>query len=151
MNKQCLEAMSKLHKALTIDPTNDKAVWYLGEVHKFKAFLNPDHDEAKIEYDVAFRYFIKAVELSPRNEDYRYSLKICAQPAPEMHKMRNMQGEVGLVDQILARESGASSSSVKGTYDLKCELLGGVILAIGLVAWIIMTKSNVPPPPSSSR
>lgn len=35
------------------------------------------------------------------------------QPAPEMHKMRNMQGEVGLVDQILARESGASSSSVK--------------------------------------
>lgn len=63
MNKQCLEAMSKLHKALTIDPTNDKVVWYLEEVHKFKAFLNPDHDEAKIEYDVAFRYFIKAVEL----------------------------------------------------------------------------------------
>lgn len=62
MNKQYLDAVSKLDEALTINPAKHEALWCLGNAHTANAFLTSDQDEAKIQFDLAFECFQKAVE-----------------------------------------------------------------------------------------
>lgn len=148
--KMLKDAVSKLDEALAINPVKHEALWILGNAHTANAFLTPDQDEAKIMFDQAFLCFQKAVEECPGNEHYLQSLGSCAK-ASEMHKELHKHGALSQAQQTLGG-GPAASSSAKGSAknknsDLKYDILGWVILAVGLVAWIGMAKSNVPPPP----
>ncbi|KAI3497625.1 hypothetical protein L1887_33064 [Cichorium endivia] len=148
--KMLKDAVSKLDEALTINPAKHEALWCLGNAHTANAFLTPDHDEAKIKFDQAFQCFEKAVEECPGNEHYLQSLASCAK-APELHKEIHKHGGLGQAQQTLGGGGASTSSNAKGNAnnknsDLKYDIFGWVILAVGLVAWIGMAKSNVPPP-----
>ncbi|KAI3731413.1 hypothetical protein L1987_62601 [Smallanthus sonchifolius] len=148
--KMLKDAVSKLSEALSINPAKHEALWCLGNAHTASAFLTSDHDEAKILFDEAFQCFKKAVEECPGNEHYLQSLASCAK-APELHKEIHRHGGLGQAQQTLgggsAASSSAKSSAKNKSSDLKYDIFGWIILAVGLVAWVGMAKSNVPPPP----
>ncbi|XP_059294320.1 mitochondrial import receptor subunit TOM20 [Lycium barbarum] len=149
--KMISDAISKLEEALEVNPQKHDAIWCLGNAHTSQAFLTPDEDEAKVYFDKAAQYFQQAVDADPENELYRKSYEVSSK-APELHAEIHKQGAM---QQAMGQAMGpgpSTSTSTKGSKkkkssDLKYDILGWVILAVGLVAWVGFGKSNAPPPP----
>ncbi|KAK4417903.1 Mitochondrial import receptor subunit TOM20 [Sesamum alatum] len=147
--KMIQDAIDKLEEALVVNPRKHDALWCLGNAYTSNAFLVPDLDEARVDFHKATQYFEQAYELEPQNELYKKSLEVAAK-APELHVEIHKHG---LGQQAMAPGPPASSSTKqqstkksKGS-DLKYDIFGWIILAVGIVTWLGFAKSNVPPPP----
>lgn len=141
------DAISKLDEALLVDPKKHDALWCLGNANTSYAFLIPDQDEAKGYFDKATQYFQQALELDPGNTLYLKSLEVAAK-APDLHSEVHKQG---IAQQAMgagpSTSSSAKGSKTKKNSDLKYDIFGWIILAVGIVAWVGFAKSQVPPPP----
>ncbi|XP_042007961.1 mitochondrial import receptor subunit TOM20-like isoform X1 [Salvia splendens] len=144
------DAIDKLERALVIDPSKHDALWCLGNAYTSSAFLIPELEEARVYFDKATQYFEQAFELEPTNELYKKSLEVTSK-APELHVEIHKNG---LGQQAMAGAPASSSASTKQqstktskSSDLKYDIFGWVILAVGIVAWVGFAKSNMPPPP----
>jgi len=145
--KMVKDAVSKLEEALKVSPNKHDTLWCLGNAHTSHAFLIPEHEVAKIYFKTASQYFQRAVEQDPTNELYQKSLEL-TEKAPELH--------LEVHKQIFNPQSvGAGSSTVsnkgsrkKKSSDLKYDIMGWIVLAVGVIAWVGMAKSHVPPPPT---
>lgn len=149
--KMMNDSISKLEESLLINPTKASALWSLGNANTSLAFLTPDFAEAQPYFSKAGDYFQQAVEQDPDNELYRKSLEVTAK-APELHMEIHKPG-VG--QQSIGGGPSASSNTKaakkKKSSDLKYDICGWIILAIGIVAWVGMAKSHLPPPPPQPR
>ncbi|XAR52007.1 hypothetical protein NMG60_11006832 [Bertholletia excelsa] len=145
--KMLQDAMSKLEEALVINPKKHDALWCLGNAHTSNAFLTTDQDQAKIYFDKASQYFQQAVDEDPGNELYLRSLEVSAK-APELHTELHKHG---LAQQAMgsgpSTSSSAKTAKKKKGSDLKYDIFGWIILAVGIVAWVGFAKSHVPSPP----
>ncbi|XP_019184123.1 PREDICTED: mitochondrial import receptor subunit TOM20-like isoform X1 [Ipomoea nil] len=146
-----LDSISKLEEALDINPQKHDAVWCLGNAHTSHAFLTPDQDEAKVYFDKATLCFERAVEADPANDLYRKSLEVAAK-APELHteihKHGSMQQAMGQMGPGPSTSTSTKQTAKnKKSSDLKYDIFGWIILAVGIVAWVGFAKSQVPPPP----
>ncbi|CAJ2668060.1 unnamed protein product [Trifolium pratense] len=138
------DALSKLEEALVIDPTKHYTLWCLGNANTSCAFLVSDINDAKPYFDKAVLYFQKALELDPENGLYLQSLKV-ALKGPGLHTEIRKQG--------FGQSQGGSSASSKEQVSKKKEnndfkyydLMGWCILAAGIVTWVAIAKSHVPP------
>ncbi|EYU45410.1 hypothetical protein MIMGU_mgv1a013015mg [Erythranthe guttata] len=143
------DAIEKLEEALIVDPRKHDALWCLGNAYTSNGFITPDPDEARVFFDKSTHYFEQAYELEPQNELYKKSLEVAAR-APELHAEVHKHG--GLAEQAMAPGPSASTSTKSGkksgNSDLKYDICGWVILAVGLFVWVGFAKSNMPPPPS---
>ncbi|XP_057949578.1 mitochondrial import receptor subunit TOM20-like [Malania oleifera] len=144
--KMIKDAISKLEEALVINPTKHEALWCLGNAHTSQALLTPDLDEAKIYFGEASLYFKKAVNEDPGNELYVKSLEVAAK-GPEMHMEFHKQGISQEATSGVSSTSSARSSKKKKSNDLKYDVFGWIILAVGVVVWVGMAKSHLPSPP----
>ncbi|KAA8548236.1 hypothetical protein F0562_004503 [Nyssa sinensis] len=85
---------------------------------------------------LASQYFQQAVEVDPGNELYQKSLEVAAK-APELHVEIHKHG---LGQQAMGTEPPSTSSSAKTSKkknsDLKYDIFGWIILAVGIVAWV---------------
>ncbi|XP_020572034.1 mitochondrial import receptor subunit TOM20-like [Phalaenopsis equestris] len=140
------DAASKMEEALQIDPRKHDTLWCLGNAHTSHAFSLNDHDAAKAYFGKATQCFQQALEEDPGNEIYMKSLEFSFK-GPELH----MEIQRQMANQPDAsRRSSTSNTKVskkKKKSDLKYDILGWVILAIGIVTWVGMAKSHIPPPP----
>ncbi|XP_073280567.1 mitochondrial import receptor subunit TOM20-like isoform X4 [Primulina huaijiensis] len=144
--KMVLDAISKLGEALDVDPRKHDTLWALGNAYTSNAFLFPDLDEARPYFDKAAQYYEQAVELEPSNELYKKSLEVAVK-APELHVEFHKHG---FSQQAMGSGPSASTNTKTKkakTSDLKYDIFGWVILAVGIVAWVGFAKSNVPSPP----
>ncbi|GKD53490.1 mitochondrial import receptor subunit TOM20-like protein [Tanacetum coccineum] len=167
--KMIKDAVSKLEEALAINPLKHEAMWCLGNAQTTQGFLTPDHDEAQILFEQASEFFQKAVDECPGNAEYLQSL-VNSSKASELHHEVHKAGGLAQT-QALAGGSGASSSNAKVVYfslvfvvflvhvsagikkgsgkkknnDLMYDVCGWIILAVGIVAWVGMAKSHMPP------
>ncbi|CAK9143305.1 unnamed protein product [Ilex paraguariensis] len=145
--KMILDAISKLKEALLVNPKKHDVIWCLGNAHTSYAFLTPDQDEAKGYFDKASQFFQQAVDEDPGNDIYCKSLELTAK-APELHSEIHKQG---FAQQAMgagpSTSSSAKSSKKKKSSDLKYDIFGWIILAVGIVAWVGFAKSQSPPPP----
>ncbi|KAL9457964.1 hypothetical protein AB3S75_006918 [Citrus x aurantiifolia] len=148
--KMILDAISKLEEALVVSPNRHDTLWCLGNAHTSHAFLTPDQDEAKEYFNKATLYFQQAVDEEPSNELYQKSLEVAAK-APELHMEIHKHGlgqqTMGASTGPSSTSSGAKTSKKKKSSDLKYDIFGWVILAVGIVAWVGFAKSHMPPPP----
>ncbi|CAL5368557.1 unnamed protein product [Camellia sinensis] len=137
------DAMSKLEEALMINPKKHDALWCLGNANTSIAFLTPDHDEATSYFDKASKYLQQAVDEDPENELYCNSLKVSSKilfiSAPDLHVEIHKQG-------FAQQAMGGAKPANKKNNDLKYDIFGWIILAVGIVAWVGFAKSQVPPP-----
>ncbi|RID76291.1 hypothetical protein BRARA_B03270 [Brassica rapa] len=136
------EAISKLEEALLIDPKKHPAIWCLGNAYTTLAFLTPEETEAKYNFDLAAHFFQVAVDEQPENETYQKSLEMTAK-APLLHAEVHRQG-FGQQPLGGAGPSGASRSKVVKSSELKYDVMGWVILAVGVVAWVGYAKATAP-------
>ncbi|KAI4348315.1 hypothetical protein L6164_009050 [Bauhinia variegata] len=143
--KMIRDAISKLEEALVINPKKHDAIWCLGNAHTSHAFLIPDQDEAKGFFDKAAEYFQQAIDEDPSNELYQKSLDVSAR-APELHVEIHKHG-FGQPPGTAASSSGTKTQKKKKSSDLKYDIFGWIILAVGIVAWVGFAKSQPPPPP----
>lgn len=144
--KMIQEAITKLEEALEINPKKAETLWCLGNALISSGFLLPDAEDAGIYFMKANGYFTKACDEDPGNELYSKSLEISAK-APELHAEIHKHG----FDQSSATApSGPSASSDRGakkSSDLNYDIMGWVILAVGIVAWVGFANSRIPAPP----
>ncbi|KAL9423681.1 hypothetical protein AB3S75_035712 [Citrus x aurantiifolia] len=145
-SKKIINAISKFEEALVIDPAKHYTLWSLGNAHTSCGFLTADLSEAKGDFDKASECFQRAVDEEPTNELYQKSLEVSTK-APELHMELHKHG---INQQTLGGGSSASNaqSSKKKSSDLKYDIFGWVILAVGIVAWVGMANSRIPPPPA---
>ncbi|KAH1091815.1 hypothetical protein J1N35_019072 [Gossypium stocksii] len=163
--KMVQDAISKLEEALSINPKKHDALWCLGNAQTCFAFLTNKEDEARPYFEKAAQYFQQAVDEDPSNEIYLKSLEISAKflllpQAPELHQEIIKQG---LGQQMLGAGPSTSTSTSssattatknKKSSDLKYDIFGWAILAVGIVAWVGFAKSQMPPsqlPPPPPR
>lgn len=142
--KMISDAIAKLEEALEVNPQKHDAIWCLGNAYTSHGFLNPDEDEAKVYFDKAAQCFQQAVDADPENELYQRSFEASSK-ASELHAQIHKQGPI---QQAMGPgpSTAASTKGTKKSSDLKYDIFGWVILAVGLVAWVGFAKSNVPPP-----
>ncbi|XP_076905727.1 mitochondrial import receptor subunit TOM20-like [Bidens hawaiensis] len=141
------DAISKLDEALSINPVKHEALWCLGNAYTANGFFNLDHDEAQVQFEQAAECFLKAVDECPGNEHYRQSL-VNSSKAPELHNEFVKQGVFNQTQQSSGGGSAAASktkvkSKTKNS-DLKYDICGWVILAVGIITWLSMAKSHMP-------
>ncbi|KAL3630833.1 mitochondrial import receptor subunit tom20 [Castilleja foliolosa] len=147
--KMIQDAIDKLEEALVVDPTKHDALWCLGNAYTSNAFLIPDLDEARGLFDKASQYFEQASQLEPQNELYKKSLEVTAK-GPELHAEIHKHG---FSQQAMGPGPSSSGSSKQQSTkrskssDLKYDIMGWIILAVGIVTWVGFAKSNMPPPP----
>ncbi|KAL1553292.1 mitochondrial import receptor subunit tom20 [Salvia divinorum] len=148
------DAIEKLEEALVVDPRKHETLWCLGNAYTSNAFLIPDLEEAKRYFDKSAQYFEQAYELEPQNELYKKSLEV-ASKAPELHTEIYKHGLGPLGSQTTGIDPSASASTstkqnakTSKNSDLKYDIGGWVILAIGVVVWLGFARSDVPPPPA---
>ncbi|XVF60031.1 hypothetical protein PTKIN_Ptkin08bG0010200 [Pterospermum kingtungense] len=150
--KMIRDAISKLEEALSIHPKRHDALWYLGNAHTSFAFLTSKEDEARPYFEKATQYFQQAVDGDSDNEIYRRSLDVSVK-APELHQEIIKHG---LSQQTLGGPGPSASTSSSSTKtatknkkssDLKYDICGWIILAVGLVAWVGFATSQMPMPP----
>ncbi|KAI7724752.1 hypothetical protein M8C21_004629 [Ambrosia artemisiifolia] len=141
------DAISKLNEALAINPAKHEALWCLGNAYSAYGFLNPDHDEAQIEFDHAAECFQMAVNECPGNEHYLQSL-VNSSKAPDLYNELVKQGVFNQPQQSVgggpATSSKEKKSENKKSSDLKYDICGWIILAVGIMAWVGMAKSHMP-------
>ncbi|XP_055803070.1 mitochondrial import receptor subunit TOM20-like [Solanum dulcamara] len=145
--KMISDAISKLEEALEVNPQKHDAMWCLGNAYTSHGFLNPDEDEAKVYFDKAALCFHQAVDADPENELYQKSYEVSSK-ASELHAQIHKQGPI---QPAMGPGPSTAATSTKGSKkkkssDLKYDIFGWVILAVGLVAWVGFAKSNMPPP-----
>lgn len=149
------DAISKLEEALEVEPKKPETLWCLGNALTSLAFLFSDADEAGNFFKQAGEYFTKACEEDPSNELFRKSLEIAAK-APELHAEFHKGGFAQQLQQAEAPAAAGSSASAstrtttkkKKSSDLKYDIMGWVILAVGIVTWVgFAAKNSMPPPP----
>ncbi|ESW35747.1 hypothetical protein PHAVU_001G261400 [Phaseolus vulgaris] len=140
------DALSKLEEALLINATKHETLWYMGNAHTSYAFLTPDISEAKGYFDKAYEYFRKAVDEDPGNGLYRKSFEISVK-APEIHMEIHNSGLGPMSNAGSSATSKGKESKRQKNNDFKYDIFGWIILAVSIVAWVGMAKSNIPPSP----
>jgi tetratricopeptide (TPR) repeat protein len=146
----CLsDAVAKLEEALRINPRKHDALWCLGNARTSQGFLVTDTDKANAYFKKAARCFQHALDEEPNNELYRKALEM-TEKAPSLHQELQKQ----LASQQVILGSGptvatgnAAKRPKKKDNDFKYDVLGWIVLAVGVIAWMGMTKSSMPPPP----
>ncbi|GMH15038.1 hypothetical protein Nepgr_016879 [Nepenthes gracilis] len=137
------EAVSKLEEALVLNPHKHDALWCLGNAYTNHALLNPDMDEATTYFKKATQYFQQACVEDPANELYTKSLEFSFK-APEVYAQFHKNGGIAAGP---STSSTKTATKKKKSSDLKYDILGWVILAAGIVAWVGFAKNHLPPPP----
>ncbi|TXG54873.1 hypothetical protein EZV62_020129 [Acer yangbiense] len=152
--KMISEAISKLEEALLVSPNRHDTLWCLGNAYTSHAFITPELEEAKEYFNKATIYFQQAVDEEPTNELYLKSLEVAAK-APELHteihKQAAAQAAMGATAGPSSTSATAKSAKKKKSSDLKYDIFGWVILAVGIVAWVGFAKSHMPPSPPTPR
>ncbi|KAK1281685.1 Mitochondrial import receptor subunit TOM20 [Acorus calamus] len=146
--KMVKDAVSKLEEALEVNPKKHDALWCLGNAFTSQAFLTPDGDLSKGYFAKASQCFQQAVDEEPMNDLYVKSLEVTSKflNAPDLHLELQKQA---VSQQATAGGSSSQTKTSKKTKgsDLKYDIFGWVILAVGIVVWVGMAKSQAPPPP----
>ncbi|KAE8705056.1 putative mitochondrial import receptor subunit TOM20 [Hibiscus syriacus] len=149
--KMIKDAIAKLEQALSINPQKHEALWCLGNAETSLAFLTNKEDEAGPHFDKAATYFQQAVDEDPTNEVYLKSLEISSK-APELLREILKHGLDQQMVGVGSPHAPASSSENPGkkgkkNNDLRYDIFGWIILAIGIIVWVGFAKSRLPPPP----
>ncbi|CAA6667883.1 unnamed protein product [Spirodela intermedia] len=145
--KMVKEAVSRLEQALEVNPKKHDTLWCLGNAHTQHAFLATDQDMAKAYFTKATTCFRQAVEEDPGNELYLKSLEVTVK-APDLHL--EIQRQAASQQAAASPPSSASNAKVskkKKSNDLTYDICGWIILAVGIITWVGMAKSHLPPPP----
>ncbi|VVB14223.1 unnamed protein product [Arabis nemorensis] len=138
------DAIAKLEEALLIEPRKHEAIWCIGNAYTSCAFLTPDEAEAGHNFDLATQFFQQAVDEQPENGIYLKSLEMTAK-APQLHTEIHKHGLGSQPLGDAGPSAAPSSKAMKGkkSSDVKYDVMGWVILAIGVVAWVGFAKANM--------
>jgi tetratricopeptide (TPR) repeat protein len=144
------DAVSKLEEALRINPRKPDALWCLGNAHTSQGFLVTETDKANEFFKKAARCFQQALDEEPTNELYQRALEM-TEKAPSLHQelQKQLASQAALSGAPAAGPAKPAAKKKKDS-DFKYDVMGWMVLAIGVIAWLSMAKSNVPPPPPPS-
>uniref|UniRef100_A0A7S0VMK6 Mitochondrial import receptor subunit TOM20 n=1 Tax=Polytomella parva TaxID=51329 RepID=A0A7S0VMK6_9CHLO len=130
------EAISKLKKALELDPESSQAQWCLGNAYTSLGFLCPDKTIALGKFKDAAECFKDCVKRDPTNETYKKAIEMC-EKAPEFYD--EIQAHIASDRAGGASARGAESA---GGNDIWWEVGGWVLLGAVVVGALVLAKSS---------
>ncbi|TYI05357.1 hypothetical protein ES332_A10G082700v1 [Gossypium tomentosum] len=146
--------MIQVRAGIVYKPRKHETLWCLGNAQTSLVFLTKTEDEARPYFKQAAKYFLQAVDEDPTNEVYLKSLEISSK-APKLHReilKHGLDQQIVGVGPSTATSSSSAKDAKKGkkSYNLKYDIVGWIVLAIGIVVWVGFAKSQMPPPPPPS-
>jgi tetratricopeptide (TPR) repeat protein len=143
------DAVSKLEEALRINPRKHDALWCLGNAHTSQGFLVTETDKANDYFKKAARCFQQALDEEPHNELYQKALEM-TEKAPSLHQelQKQLASQAAIGGGPAAGPVKQAGAKKKKDSDFKYDVMGWIVLAVGVIAWVGLAKSNMPPPPS---
>lgn len=144
------EAISKFEEALQNNSKKHDTLWCLGNAYTSEGFLVTDSTKAYTLFRKATQCFQNALEENPDSQLYLKALEMSLK-APSLH--HEIQKQLASQQASGGSKSGSTiGGSSKGTKkknrsDLKYDILGWIVFALGVVAWIGRAKSAMSTPP----
>lgn len=149
------DAVSKLEEARNISPLKPDTLWCLGNAYTTHGFLTTG-DQAKKYFQQASASFQQALEVEPNNELFRKALEM-SEKAPALHQELQAQltaqpAGFGVPTGPSERGHASKGQKKKNTNnDFKYDILGWVVLAVGLFAWIGLSKAPPQAAPETNQ
>lgn len=139
------DAEAKLEEALKINPKLASALWCLGNAQTSHGFLLPEADQASEYFKKASNCFQQALEEEPNNDLFKKALEMSGK-APELHQElhKQLSQQTSTGSPASGRTSAAKASQKKNSSDLKYDVLGWIVLALGLSWWMKTAMQNQP-------
>eukprot|EP00249_Psilotum_nudum_P005921 c19325_g1_i1 orf=493-1128(-) len=144
------DAISKFEEALKIAPEKHDTLWCLGNACTSQGFLVPDTEESSTYFKKAMQCFQQALSQDPLNELYKKALEM-SEKAPSLHKeiqkqLCGSQTSTGISSPVSTSGSHVKvlrKAKKKSNNDLKYDVMGWIVLAIGVAAWAGMAKTTM--------
>lgn len=138
------DAEAKLEEALKINPKLANALWCLGNAHTSHGFLLPETDKANELFKKASKCFQQALEEEPNNELFKKAVEMSGK-APDLHqelqKQLSQQASIGSTS---GRSAASKGPQKKNSSDLKYDILGWLVLALGVSLWVRTALQSQP-------
>ncbi|MCO5614826.1 hypothetical protein L7F22_069110 [Adiantum nelumboides] len=149
------DAVLKLEEARSINLLKSDTLWCLGNAYTTHGFLIHEGDLAKEYFQKASGCFQQASELEPNNELFHKALEMSTR-APALYE--ELQAQLTAQPDHFDAAAGVSERgrTLKGQKkkrkndDFKYDVLGWVVLAVGVIAWINFSKGPPEAAPESN-
>lgn len=139
------QAISKLSKALEIDPSRADAEWCLGNACTSLGFLCPTKTKAQEQFSKAAEYFRRCQQKDPNNDTYKKALEMCDK-APEYYD--EIQSQLKASGGVGGDSSGKEEASPN---EFWWDVAGWALLAGVVVGVLVLAKGAASPATGAAK
>lgn len=126
------QAISKLQKAIELDPDRTESEWILGNAYTSLGFLCPDKRSAQEKFTKAADCFKRCNQKDPSNETYRKAIEMCDKAPDYYDEIQTQLKESSSAEDVRRKDRSSSGDIWWDVAGWVC--LAGLLFSVAFVA-----------------